>query len=65
VEIIAETAEWNLEHKSRARLEKRFDGNFADTEIKIAVSLWGLDWLEWCCPTTVCGMSNEVQFVEH
>jgi len=39
VEIIAKTAEWNLEHKSKARLEKRFDGNFVDTEIKIPVSL--------------------------
>jgi len=48
VEIIAVTDEWNLEHKSRARLEKRFDRKVADTEIKIVVSVWGLDWLQEC-----------------
>ena len=42
VEIIAKTAERNLEHKTSARLGKRFDGKIADTtEIKIPVSLWG------------------------
>jgi hypothetical protein len=45
VEIITKTAEQNLEHKTRARLEWRFYGNFADTEIESSVGLFGLDWL--------------------